>query len=297
MRFREYTILFLFVVFVGFFNHQVFAEKLMVAEECERDKLILTVLTSEKPIEDASVYIYRDLEMKKFEDKLITDNKGRVELQFSERTSAVKISKEGYETLVQTLSCIEEFRAQQVKVFSVVDSSVGIIEDTNTKLTVVDLGSFYGIAGNGTVPDTINVYRDNILWKSATKDTGIAPSTSHSEWQIPQTFFYNELPGRYKLSLITNNTETLTFEFLVKQITESDGFFQTDTGDDSMEKNEHELDESDVAPLKQIAKGTLPKDVVCKEGMVLMFKNSGNVSVCVKASTADKLVMRNWGIL
>jgi hypothetical protein len=119
----------------------------------------------------------------------------------------------------QNLTCDENFKSQSLKIFSVVDSSVGIFEDPDTKLTVVDLGSFYGIGGNGTIPDTIKVYRDNIIWKTTTKETGIAPSTSHSEWQLPQTFFFNELPGRYNLILLTNNTETFTFEFLVKQIT------------------------------------------------------------------------------
>lgn len=119
----------------------------------------------------------------------------------------------------KNILCDEKFRTQSMNIFSVVDTSTGIFEDPNTKLTVVDLGTFYGIAGNGTIPDTIQVYRDDILWKTTTKETGIAPSTSHSEWQIPQTFFFNELPGRYKLVSITNNTETLVFEFIVKQIT------------------------------------------------------------------------------
>lgn len=94
----------------------------------------------------------------------------------------------------QKIVCDEHFRSQSVSVFGVVDSSIGIFEDPDTKLTIVDLGSFYGIGGNGTIPDEIKVYRDNILWKTTTKETGIAPSTSHIEWQIPQIFFFNELP-------------------------------------------------------------------------------------------------------
>ena len=115
---------------------------------------------------------------------------------------------------------IDKFTPQSVNVFSVIDSSIGIIKDPSTGLTIIDLGTFYGIGGNGTVPDEIRIFRDSHLWKTLYKETGIAPSTSHSEWQIPQTVFYNELPGKYNLSLITNNTETLTFEFMVKQITE-----------------------------------------------------------------------------
>ena len=45
----------------------------------------------------------------------------------------------------KNIVCDENFRTQSMKVFSVVDSSVGIFEDPITKLTIVDLGSFYGI--------------------------------------------------------------------------------------------------------------------------------------------------------
>ncbi|NND86769.1 MAG: hypothetical protein HKM23_05530, partial [Nitrosopumilus sp.] len=80
----------------------------------------------------------------------------------------------------KNFECTRNFRVQSMSVFSVVDSSVGIFEDPKTKLTIVDLGSFYGIGGNGTIPDTIKVFKDDVLWKTTTKETGIAPSTSHS---------------------------------------------------------------------------------------------------------------------
>ena len=182
----------------------------------------------------------------------------------------------------KNLKCDENFRTQSMKIFSVVDSSVGIFEDPDTKLTIIDLGTFYGIGGNGTIPDTIKVYRDNILWKTTTKETGIAPSTSHSEWQIPQTFFFNELPGRYHLSLITNNTETLVFEFIVKQITSKP------------EENSEKIKIHRLAPLKQIANGISPKDITCNENMQLVFKITDDSPACVKLTTIEKLIERNW---
>lgn len=186
----------------------------------------------------------------------------------------------------QNVTCIVP---QSVSLFSVVDSSVGIFEDPDTKLPVVDLGTFYGIGGNGTIPDIIKVYRDNVLWKTTTKETGIAPSTSHSKWQLPQTFFFNELPGKYKLVLITNNTETLTYEFLVMQITE-----KPENNGLNLSSNTDDSPDVILAPLKQIANGISPKDVVCKEEFQLVFKDISDMPACVTMTTAEKLVERGW---
>ncbi|NNM02356.1 MAG: hypothetical protein HKP26_02145 [Nitrosopumilus sp.] len=194
----------------------------------------------------------------------------------------------------KNFECDEAFRAQSMEIFSVVDSSIGIFEDPETKLTVVDLGSFYGIGGNGTIPDTVYVYRDDVLWKTTTKETGIAPSTSHSEWQIPQTFFFNELPGKYKLVLITNNTETLVFEFLVMQITEK--FVKNNL---SVNMSQNSVDDigfidSKLAPLKQIANGIHPEKITCKDGTSLVFKKTDNSPACVKPESIEKLIERRW---
>lgn len=192
-------------------------------------------------------------------------------------------------SFAEDLPTHEAFSPQSVSVFSVVDSSVGIFEDPVTKLLVVDLGTFYGIGGNGTIPDTIHVYRDDTLWKTTTKETGIAPSTSHSEWQLPQTFFFNELPGKYKLVLITNNTETLVYEFLVKQIVNS----EKNNLIPNLDSN-HSHHTTMLPPLKQIANGVLPKDIVCKENYELIFKITNNSPACVTLKTAEKLLERGW---
>ena len=191
-------------------------------------------------------------------------------------------------------TCAEEFRPQSMKVFSVVDSSVGIFEDPETKLTIVDLGSFYGIGGNGTIPDKIEIFRNNSLWKTLEKETGIAPSTSHSEWQIPQTVFFNELPGKYRLVLTTNNTESLVFEFFVKQITER---YEQTGPNTHMEKNLRKNEfrnYSYLSPLKQVEKGILPTEVLCKEGMELAIKKTNGNPVCLSPDTVEKLIDRNW---
>ena len=189
----------------------------------------------------------------------------------------------------------EKFRTQSVDVFSVVDSSIGIFKDPDTKLTIVDLGSFYGIGGNGTIPDEIKFFRDNNLWRTIDKETGISPSTSHSEWQIPQTFFFNELPGRYKLILITNDTETLTFEFIVKQITEDskENSLVNSMNNNPLEEN-NEIDfYSKISPLKQFKSGIPFNEIQCKDDLVLIQKYDGSPA-CVTPETAQKLIERNW---
>ena len=271
------------------------AEDLQINDECINNVLTLTIYDSDGPIDNVSAYIYSDYSMEKISDKFMSDKNGKIKINFSDQITIAKIIKENHEDIIKSLACDEEFRTQSVEVFSVVDSSIGIIEDPETKLTLVDLGTFYGIAGNGTIPDEIKVYRDNVLWKTTTKETGIAPSTSHSEWQIPQTFFFNELPGKYSLVLITNNTETLVYKFLVKQIIEyEENGLEINIDNNPMAEKEDKIINSELSPLKQIVNGISPENVSCKEGMQLVFKNTYNSAACVKSTTIDKLIERGW---
>lgn len=50
-----------------------------------------------------------------------------------------------------------------------------------------------------------------------------------------------------------------------------------------------------IRPLKQMAHGVNPQDVVCKEGLVLLIKNSNGSAICVKDSTAKKLIDIGYG--
>ena len=49
------------------------------------------------------------------------------------------------------------------------------------------------------------------------------------------------------------------------------------------------------SPKHQIANGVLPKDVICKEGLELIFKSTDGTPACVKPETAKKLIERGWG--
>ena len=50
-----------------------------------------------------------------------------------------------------------------------------------------------------------------------------------------------------------------------------------------------------LAPLKQISQGIKPESVKCNEGLVLITKNDGDSSACVKPTTAETLEKRGWG--
>lgn len=52
-----------------------------------------------------------------------------------------------------------------------------------------------------------------------------------------------------------------------------------------------------LPPRQQITTGILSQDVVCKEGLKLIFKSKDNSPACVKPETADKLVERGWGTI
>jgi len=48
-------------------------------------------------------------------------------------------------------------------------------------------------------------------------------------------------------------------------------------------------------PRQQITDGVLPDEIICKEGLQLIFKSRDNSPACVKPQTAEKLFERGWG--
>ena len=48
------------------------------------------------------------------------------------------------------------------------------------------------------------------------------------------------------------------------------------------------------SPLKQIPSGVNPNFVICKEDFELVFKAVDNSPVCVKPTTAEKLIQKGW---
>jgi len=50
------------------------------------------------------------------------------------------------------------------------------------------------------------------------------------------------------------------------------------------------------SPKKQLESGVIPENVICREGLELIFKSSNNSPACVKPATAEKLIQRGWTI-
>ena len=51
-----------------------------------------------------------------------------------------------------------------------------------------------------------------------------------------------------------------------------------------------------LSPRKQVAQGIAPEDVICKEGLELVFKSTNNSPACVNPQTVDKLIERGWAL-
>ncbi len=51
-----------------------------------------------------------------------------------------------------------------------------------------------------------------------------------------------------------------------------------------------------LTPLQQIKTGISPNEVTCKQGFDLIIKKNYNSPACVRPSTAEKLILRGWGI-
>ena len=66
----------------------------------------------------------------------------------------------------------------------------------------------------------------------------------------------------------------------------------TETEDDMM-VTENKLPPAVLSPLKQIKSGIVPANVVCKEGLGLVFKLNGQPA-CVKTTSIQKLITWGW---
>ncbi len=51
-----------------------------------------------------------------------------------------------------------------------------------------------------------------------------------------------------------------------------------------------------LSPLKQMSQGTLPSNVTCTEGKVLVLKQSNGSPACVNPASVEKLITRGWAI-
>ena len=69
-----------------------------------------------------------------------------------------------------------------------------------------------------------------------------------------------------------------------------------ETEDETMESEVETMEEMTptiLSPLKQIKEGTMPENIVCKEGLGLVFKLTGQPA-CVKTTSIEKLIAWGW---
>ena len=198
-----------------------YAADFEVKMTCHTPKLQIRVLDSNgDPISGAIVYTIQKISSTNFEKKFTTDFSGNVEITPTENTGFVRISKAGFnEQRLISQSCSESnIVKQSMKIFTQSSSTVGVTKDTMTGNPVVDLGTIFGIAGTGTLPDYIVVEKDSRKVGTIPRES-IAPASAHGQWQISQTYFTDyQSTGLYKLRLFTDDNETFVFEFFIRQI-------------------------------------------------------------------------------
>ena len=99
-------------------------------------------------------------------------------------------------------------------------------------------------------------------------------------------------PASTEMTESSNSTSTETAD-----MTESSN--STSTGDETMVIEneimitEDEMTEAVPSPLKQIKEGIVPENIVCKEGLGLVFKLNGQPA-CVKTTSIEKLIAWGW---
>ena len=91
----------------------------------------------------------------------------------------------------------------------------------------------------------------------------------------------------------SNSTSTEDETMVVEDELETEletGDEMTGTEDEVLEA---EIMETVLSPLKQIKEGVVPENVVCKEGLELVFKLNGQPA-CIKTTSIQKLIAWGW---
>ena len=95
----------------------------------------------------------------------------------------------------------------------------------------------------------------------------------------------------------STNSTSVEIEDGVTMSDNPTGTNATSTNSESTEDNvmetEDEVTPAVLSPLKQIKSGIVPENVVCKEGLDLIFKLNGQPA-CVKTTSVQKLIAWGW---
>jgi septal ring factor EnvC (AmiA/AmiB activator) len=95
----------------------------------------------------------------------------------------------------------------------------------------------------------------------------------------------------------TNSTSSETVETEDDMAETEDDMAETEDDmaetEDDMAETEDDLSDVVPSPLKQIKEGIAPENIVCKEGLELVFKLNGQPA-CIKTSSVQKLIAWGW---
>ncbi|MCE9616906.1 MAG: hypothetical protein K8Q88_00880 [Nitrosarchaeum sp.] len=94
----------------------------------------------------------------------------------------------------------------------------------------------------------------------------------------------------------TNSTSTETTDTSSNSTSSEEEMTGTEeemTGTEDEVLEAEVMEETVLSPLKQIHEGVVPENVVCKEGLELVFKLNGQPA-CVKTTSIQKLIAWGW---
>jgi glucose/arabinose dehydrogenase len=190
-------------------------------------------------------------------------------------------------------------------------------QNAHDEINVVESGKNYGwpiVVGSGNDPN----YVDPIL-HTGTETWAPSGASFYNSDKIPEwknKFFVATLRGTHLrvLDFDLQENKVISSEALFSKefgrlrdvVVGPDGYLYLLTSnrdgrgspapnDDKILKISIKEDFSFLTPLKQIKSGIEPKDVDCKQDMMLLLKSSSDKPVCVTQSTATKLIGSGWG--
>ncbi len=95
-----------FVLLISSITPYVNADPLQIIQECTNNVITLEISDSEGPVKNVSVYIYREIGLREYEGKVVTDENGKAKITNTSRTNAAKVTKGGYNDTLIFLECL-----------------------------------------------------------------------------------------------------------------------------------------------------------------------------------------------